>query len=66
MTDRIPLTSIPRQLAVFDGRRPDYPQVYKATINGDIPAEQTKGRWFVLSSDLDTVARHFGMTPKSI
>jgi hypothetical protein len=63
---RIPLSNVPRHLAAFEGSRPSYAAVYRAVLDGALPAEQTRGRWFISPADLDTIARHFGMTPKSI
>jgi hypothetical protein len=52
----IPLSNVPRHLAAFESSRPSYTAVYRAVLNGTIPAEQTRGRWLISSANLDTVA----------
>jgi hypothetical protein len=61
---RIPLSNVPRHLAAFKGARPSYTAVYRAVLDGALPAEQTRGRWFVSVDDLPEIAEHFGMTLK--
>ena len=51
--ERIALVSVPRELkALTDGIAPTYRRIWEATADGDLPAEQINGRWFIKRADL--------------
>lgn len=63
-TPRIPLTSLPRELAeAYPGSAVPYRRCYILTLDGLLPAAQeSNGRWFVERSDLPEVARVLGLS----
>ena len=55
--DLIPLSSVPRAIQALTGEPgPPYRHAYFAALDGRIPAEQVRGRWFVRQADLPAVA----------
>jgi hypothetical protein len=50
---RIPATRVPREVkARTGGAGPNYRQVYALILDGELPAHQVNGRWFVEDDDL--------------
>ena len=63
-TPRIPLTSLPRELAeAYPGSSVPYRRCYVLTLDGLLPATQeNNGRWFVERADLPEVAKVLGLS----
>ena len=60
--ERIPLVSATRELkAITVGRSPPYQHIWKLIANGDLPAEQINGRWFIKRADLPAIAKLLGL-----
>jgi hypothetical protein len=61
------LNLLPTRLrAGYDGNNPPtYNRVYKAAVNGDIPASYTNGFWIIEEADEPAIAAKFGLTPKA-
>jgi hypothetical protein len=52
-SDKIQLAFLVRELApLLDQRPPKNRKLWEMIVDGDIPAEQTGGRWFVKRADL--------------
>lgn len=69
--DRTPLTYVPRKIRALGYAPPTYPQVYRAALNGSIPAEQVvTNRWSVRDVDLPKVITALGLkrvsSPKGV
>jgi hypothetical protein len=67
-TDKIPLPSLPRALALLTGgpTRP-YTVCYKAVLDGRIPVEQGEnGRYSVAHERLPEIARALGLSVPAI
>jgi hypothetical protein len=61
MTKRTPLTSGPRELAMLTGKpAPSYRALWGKIVNGELPAEQVNGRYFI---DVEAIASALGMLP---
>ncbi|RKK03313.1 hypothetical protein EBE87_25935 [Pseudoroseomonas wenyumeiae] len=61
--DHLPLSRVPRELAAIASGGPvEYHHVYKQVLNGNLPADNIRNRWYVLKSDLPAIAAAFGMT----
>lgn len=58
MTDVISLTEMPMELR-DRGLRVSYSRLYRAAIEGDIPAKRVSGRWCVEAGDVPAVEAHF-------
>jgi hypothetical protein len=62
MTALLPLTQLPRRLAVLSGETPPtYHRCYVAIIDGAVPAEKVKNQYFVREDDLPAILNHFGL-----
>ena len=62
LTDLFSLPQGPRVLADFIGQRaPNYQALYRAVIDGRIPAERHDGRWWLRHEDMPEIARTFGL-----
>jgi hypothetical protein len=48
--------------AIAAGQPVEYRTVYKQVLNGNLPADNIRNRWYVLKSDLPAIAAAFGMT----
>ena len=61
--EEIGLPQTPRAIAeVSGGQAPGYQELYRAAVDGRIPAHQRhNGRRFVYRRDLAEIARHFGI-----
>ena len=57
----IPLPKLPRALRDACGDAPSYGAVYRAVLDGTIPARQDRGRWYVARTDLPKVAELFDL-----
>lgn len=58
MTERIPLSLLPRELRAVGGPAVSYRVAYKRTLDGKIPAERgDNGRWTVARADLVRIAQ---------
>ena len=58
LPDPISLSDLPRALALH-GVFPSYLTVWRAAVDGRIPAERAGGRWFVHDVDLPRIAATF-------
>ena len=58
MRKKIQLSDLPRALAGH-GVFPSYLSVWRAAVDGRIPAERTGARWFVECADLPRIAAAF-------
>lgn len=62
----VPLSLLRRELARAAGVSiecvPDYRRLYLETLNGRIPAEQQRGRWYVRKDDLPAIASALGVS----
>jgi hypothetical protein len=57
MSDRLPLTDLPRALIEAGYEAPTYRTCYNATVDGRIPTKKTKnGRWVFSPEDLPAIA----------
>jgi hypothetical protein len=57
--DRIPLVQLPRKLAEHRGHSnpsDSYRSLYSQVVDGKIPAEQMRGRWYVQPSHIPAIA----------
>jgi hypothetical protein len=61
----IPLPQLPRRLAEHTGRRPgpSYASLYRAVLDGRLPAVRNSRSWEVDEADLPEVARTLGLAP---
>ncbi|MBO1081853.1 hypothetical protein [Roseomonas haemaphysalidis] len=61
--DRIPLSQLPRELAaIASGQTVDYRAAYRQVLNGNLPADNIRSRWYIQRADLPAIAAAFGMT----
>lgn len=61
--ERIALVSVPRELkALTGGISPTYRQIWQAAADGDLPAEQINGRWYIKRADLPAIAKLLGLS----
>ena len=66
MDDLIPLPDAPRELNRL-GARVTYQQIYKAVLDGRVPAERgSTNRWRIRKADLPEIAREFGADRSSV
>jgi hypothetical protein len=57
-TEQIPLTDLARALRTFTGREPgNYRKLWLMVASGELPAEKTRGRWFIKRNNLPQIAR---------
>jgi hypothetical protein len=66
MKTQIAIADVPRELRNMLGDKsavPSYRQIYAEVLNGSIPAERVKGRWYV--DGLKPVIQYFGLTQKT-
>jgi hypothetical protein len=57
VTDRIPLSLLPRELIRFGGPAVSYRAAYNLVLDGRLPAERGEaGRWSVARDDLPAIA----------
>jgi hypothetical protein len=62
----IGIAHLPRELAPITGKlTPTYRKIYESVLNGLIPAEQIRGRWFVSRNDLPAIAETFQQLRKA-
>jgi hypothetical protein len=62
----ISIAHVPRELAPLTGEStPTYRKIYESVLNGLIPAEQIRGRWFVSRNDLPAIAETFQQLRKA-
>jgi hypothetical protein len=62
----ISIAHLPRELAPLTGKiTPTYRKIYESVLNGLIPAEQVRGRWFVSRKDLPAIAETFRQPRKA-
>ncbi len=56
----LPIAS--RDLAELTGKSVSYSRLYKAVLDGTVPAERVGSRWFLRRADLPVVAGILGLT----
>jgi len=56
MTDNIPLTDAPRALRAH-GLSTTYQRLWRAVVNGEVPAERVGKKWHVREADLPIIAQ---------
>ena len=63
MTDVIGLSQVPREIQdiTTDGSTVPYRKLYNSVLDGDVPAEQVRGRWYVRRKNLKRVASFMGL-----
>ena len=64
-SDLIPLSLLPRALREATGASPTYRQIYMKVLNGELPADNDGGRWFVDRARLPDIARALGLPAKA-
>lgn len=69
--DRIALLQVNRELMAHGyvsqvAQAPGYARLYRAAIDGAIPAEQIGRSWSIRRGDLPKVAAVFGLVPASV
>jgi hypothetical protein len=63
--NQISIADVPRELCSLIQDKaavPSYRQLYAEVLNGSIPAERIKGRWYV--NGLKPVIQHFGLVER--
>ena len=61
--DLIGLTELPTALRRLTGAEPPpYRALYAKVVDGAVPAERTRGRWYVDRRNLAAIAKGFGLT----
>ena len=66
MDDQISLADAPREINSL-GARVTYQQLYRAVLDGRVPAERGTGnRWRIRKADLPKIARSFGADGDSV
>ncbi len=63
MTELIGLSRVPREIQEIttDGSTAPYRKIYNSVLDGDVPAEQVRGRWYVRRNNLKRVASALGL-----
>ena len=62
--DLIPLPQVPREISAEPGAPTvTYNRIYKATLNGQLPAVRCGGRWFLRRADIPGVIDLLGLAP---
>jgi hypothetical protein len=55
--DRIPLSRVAGEIRRAHGGNHTYREIYNKVLDGEVPAEQTNGRWHVGRADLPAIAK---------
>ena len=63
MTELIGLSQVPREIqdVTVDGSTTPYRQLYNSVLDGDVPAEHVRGRWYIRRNNLKRVAIALGL-----
>ena len=62
--DLIGLTELPTALRRLTGAEPPpYRALYAKVVDGAVPAERVRGRWYVDPQNLAGIAEQFGLAP---
>lgn len=63
---RIPLTLVPREIApLIEGESPSYRATWTAAVDGRLPVEQVKGRYYTYRCHLTQIALTMGCRLKA-
>lgn len=60
-SDRISLPDTPLELRRLYGQVVSYGVLWRLVVEGAVPAERVRGRWFVARNDLPLVAEALGI-----
>ena len=58
---RLSLAELPRALTARYGSSPPYHAVHRAAVNGRLPVERERGRWYADDRQLDAIAAALGL-----
>ncbi len=62
MNEKFPLIDLPRTLRAHHDIGVSYAAVWRAVVDGRIPADRQGRRWWIDTADLPNIAAHFTAT----
>jgi hypothetical protein len=64
MSEHINVAEVPVELRNLTGARVPYRALYSRVLDGDLPVEKSRGRYYANRKDLPQIAKILGLMPK--